>query len=173
MLKLLVVGALAVPVAAAGVVAATGVAVVDVREAGGGHHIVVPVPLVLAQAAAAFVPAERTRVHLDHEALRHLPLARQALAALAEAEDAELVRVEEPGQHVSIRKEGRTLQVHVDDRGEQVDVTVPIDAALSLLPDDTGRITASDAVWALQQARFTRVVDVHGRNGDQVRVTIY
>ena len=40
-----------------GVVAATGVAWVDVREGeGGGTHIVLPVPLALAETAAAFVP---------------------------------------------------------------------------------------------------------------------
>jgi hypothetical protein len=57
MLKLILAGAVAVPVAGAGVVAATGVAWVDVREGGGGGtRIVLPVPLALAETAAAFVP---------------------------------------------------------------------------------------------------------------------
>ena len=49
---------LGVPVAMLATVASLGVVVVDVREGGpDGHHIVVPVPLVLAQAALAVAPA--------------------------------------------------------------------------------------------------------------------
>ena len=110
MLKMVLIGAVAVPAIAAGSVAATGVVVVDVKEARGGHHIVVPVPLALAQVAAAFVPLDKTRVHLPREAEQYMPVARQVLEALASAEDGELVRVEEPGQKVSIRKEGGLLQ---------------------------------------------------------------
>lgn len=173
MLKMILIGAVAVPTIAAGAVAATGVVVVDVQEKAGGHHIVVPVPLAVAQAAAAFVPERKSTVRLPHEAERYLPVARQVLTALADAEDAELVRVEQPGETVSIRKEGDTLHIQVDDHGEQVNVQVPIRLALSVLPDAGGRITASDAVWALQHARLTQVVDVQGRDGEHVKVTVY
>ena len=134
MLKMVLIGAVAVPAIAAGSVAATGVVVVDVREARGGHHIVVPVPLALAQVAAAFVPLDKTRVHLPREAEQYMPVARQVLEALATAEDGELVRVEEPGQKVSIRKEGGVLRINVDDGDEHVKVQVPISLALSVLP---------------------------------------
>ena len=173
MLKMMLIGAVAVPAIAAGAVAATGVVVVDVQERAGGHHIVVPVPLALAQVAAAFVPENKSHVRLPAEAERYLPVARDVLTALAEAEDAELVRVEEPGQQVSIRKEGDRLHIHVDERGQQVDVQVPIRLALSVLPDQGGHITASDAVWALQHARLTQVVDVQGADGEHVKVTVY
>jgi hypothetical protein len=173
MIKLLLAGVVAVPVVAAGAVAATGVVVVDVKEARNGRHIVVPVPLALAQAAAAFVPGDKTRVPLDREATRYLPVAREALQALADAEDAELVRVEEPGQLVSIRKEGDLLRIRVEEHDQQVNVQVPISLALSVLPDAGGRITASQAVFALQRARLTQVVDVQGRDGERVKVTVY
>src|SRR5438445_11551951 len=91
MLKMMLIGAVAVPAIAAGAVAATGVVVVDVQERAGGHHIVVPVPLALAQVAAAFVPESKSHVRLPAEAERYLPVARDVLTALAEAEDAELV----------------------------------------------------------------------------------
>ena len=173
MLKMLLIGAVAVPAVAAGSVAATGVVVVDVREGNGGQHIVVPVPLALAQVAASFVPEEKTRIRIPHEAEQYLPVAREVLSALAEAEDGELVRVEEPGQLVSIRKEGGMIRVRVDDGDEHVNVQVPIALALSALPERGGRFTASQAVWALQQARLTEVVDVQGRNGERVTVTVY
>ena len=87
MLKIVLAGVLAVPVA----VAATGVVVVDVQEPRGGRHLVIPVPLALAQAAAAFVPPQKTRVHLGSRAARYLPVAQEALDALAEAADAEFL----------------------------------------------------------------------------------
>lgn len=168
MLKIVLAGVLAVPVA----VAATGVVVVDVQEPRGGQHLVIPVPLAVAQAAAAFVPAQKTRVHLGSQAARYLPVAQEALDALAEAADAELVRVEEPGQEVSIRKEGDLLLIRVRERGQNVDVRVPISLARSLLGSGD-RVTASQAVWALQRARLTRLIDVQGPDGERVQVTVY
>ncbi len=45
---------------------ATGILLVDVREGGAdGTHIVIPVPLVLAQAALAFAPAEARYVKCE------------------------------------------------------------------------------------------------------------
>jgi hypothetical protein len=173
MLKLVLAGAVAVPVVAAGAVAATGVVVVDVREPRGGHHIVVPVPLAVAQVAAAFVPDDKARLHLHGQAERYLPVAREVLTALADAEDAELVRVEEPGQRVSIRKEGGLIRIQVEERGQHVSVQVPIAVALSVLPESGGQINASQAVWALQHARLTQVVDVQGEDGERVSVTVY
>ena len=173
MLKLVLASAVAVPVAAAGAVAATGVVVVDVREAKNGQRIVVPVPLALAQAAATFVPDHKTKIEIPSEAREYLPIARQALDALAEAEDAELVRVEEPGKEVSIRKEGDVLRIRVIEDTEQVNVQVPISLVRSVISDPSGRISASQAVWALQRARLTRIVDVQGADGERVSVTVY
>jgi hypothetical protein len=173
MLKMVLIGAVAVPAIAAGSVAATGVVVVDVKEARGGQHIVVPVPLALAQVAAAFVPEDKMHLRLPREAEQYMPVARQVLTALADAEDGELVRVEEPGKKVSIRKEGGVLRVSVDDGAEHVKVQVPISLALSVLPEPGSRFSPSDAVWALQHARLTEVVNVQGRDGEQVTVTVY
>jgi hypothetical protein len=173
MLKLILIGAVAVPTIAAGTVAATGVVVVDVQEARGGHHFVVPVPLALAQVAAGFVPESKTHLHLPPHAQQYMPVARQVLSALAAADDAELVHVEEPGQKVSIRKEGGLLRIHVEERDEEVNVEVPIALALSVLPDAGGRVTASDLVWSLQHARLTRIADVKGADGEHVTVTVY
>jgi hypothetical protein len=171
-LKVALAGMVAVPVATAGGVAVTGVAVVDVQK--DGKRIWVPVPLALAHVAAAFVPEHKTRLpRMGEEAKRYLPIAREMLAALGDAEDGELIRVEEPGKTVVIVKEGGTLRVKVDERGKQVDLNVPIRMALSILPDADGRLTASAALFALQHARYSKVVDVTGRDGERVRITVY
>src|SRR5512134_81871 len=108
---------LGVPIAMLATVASLGIVVVDVREGGpDGHRIVVPVPLVLAQAALAVAPVvappDKLRVP-DGEALEHIGLAREVLEALAEAPDGELVRVEEAREQVLVTKEGRSIRVQV------------------------------------------------------------
>jgi hypothetical protein len=65
---------LGVPIALLATIASLGVVVVDVREGGpDGHRIVVPVPLVFAQAALALAPvvapADKLRIP-DNEALQ-------------------------------------------------------------------------------------------------------
>ena len=172
-IKIALAGMVAVPVATAGTVAVTGVAVVDVQEPRGGKHFVVPVPLALAQIAVAFVPEHKTRFRMHEQAKRYLPVAREMLEALGGAEDGELVRVEEPGKNVVIAKEGGTLRVKVDERGKHVDVNVPIRMALSLLPDADGRLSASAALFALQHARYSKVVDVTDDDGKHVKITVY
>jgi hypothetical protein len=172
MLKLVLAGAVAVPVAGAGVVAATGVAWVDVREGGrDGHHIVLPVPLALAQTAAAFVPDHKQHLHLG-AAARYLPVAREVLEALADGPDGELVRVEDRDEQVVITKIGRSLHVEVKDHGEDVEVNVPIAMALQVLGED-GTISPARAIGALRHARLTKLVEVNGRDGERVKVTVW
>jgi len=52
-------------------------------------------------------------------------------------------------------------------------VPVPISLALSVLPESGNQFSASQAVWALQHARLTEIVNVQGRDGEQVSVTVY
>ena len=173
LLKIALAGAVGIPMATAGTVAATGVAVVHVEKRD-GKRLWVPVPLAVAHIAAAFVPEHKTRLpRMNEKAKQYLPIAREMLEALGDAEDGELVRVEEPGKSVVITKEGSTLRVKVDERGKQVDLNVPIRMALSMLPDADGRLTASGALFALQHARYSKVVDVTGRDGERVRITVY
>lgn len=155
---------------------ATGVAIVDVREGGpDGQHIVVPVPLMIAQVALALAPIDAGRLDLaEHggpELRRHLSAAREIVVALAEAPDGELVRVEEAGELVVVEKRGDSLHVEVHDGDDDVDVTVPLDAVLEAVPAD-GRIDASALVGALRRARLTKLADV--RSGeDHVQISIW
>jgi 3-dehydroquinate synthase class II len=163
----------AIPMALLALVAGTGLVVVDVREGGpSGHHLIVPVPLVLAQAASAFVPRHEMRVNLG-EASRYLPVADEMMKALADGPDGELVHVEERDEKVRIAKVGQNLVVKVTRPGEDVSVTVPISMVKAVLADmKDGELTPSTIVGALREARFTALADV--RNGDEhVRVTVW
>ncbi len=175
MVKLAVV--LGVPIAMLATVASLGVVVVDVREGGpAGHHVMVPVPLVLAQAALAvapaFAPPDKLRVP-QGEPLEHMGLARDLIDALAKAPDGELVRVEEQDEQVVITKQGRALHVAVHGkRGEDVDVNLPLHLALQALPDRHGRIHTGALAASLGSVRFTDLV--HVKDGkDEVRVWVW
>jgi hypothetical protein len=165
----------AIPLSLVAVVAGTGVVVVDVQQSGpSGHHIVVPVPLVLAQSAAAFVPEKGRHVDLG-EAREYLPMAEAALKALAESPDAELVRVDEANQHVRIVKSGGNLEVHVSHAGtrEEVHVTVPLSMASGILREArSGYVSPATLVGLLGRARLTRLADVQSGE-DHVRVTVW
>jgi hypothetical protein len=173
MLKLAVI--LGIPVAMLATVASLGVVVVDVREGGpNGHRIMVPVPLVVAQAALAIAPiaAPPDKLQLPAEAAEHMGLAREVVEALAKAPDGEYVRVEERGQQVLITKEGRSFKVHVSGERENVTVNVPVQLALSALPGRDGRIRTAALAGALSSVRFTDLVDVQDGD-DHVRVWVW
>jgi hypothetical protein len=170
MLKLVAAGAIAIPAMAAAAVAATGVAWVDVKEGGGqGHRIVVPVPLLLAEAAAHFVP--RPEVRLPPEAAGRLPVARAVLDALAQGPDAELVRIEERGEQVLVSKVGGGLHVEAHGRKGEISVNLPLAAVKDLIRED-GTVDLADVVRLLRHARFSTLVDVHDGD-DHVRVTVW
>jgi hypothetical protein len=171
MLKLILAGAAAMPIAAGATVAATGIAWVDVREGGpNGTRIVVPVPLLAAEVAASVVPIPDIREEMG-EAREHLGAARKILDALRESPDGELVRVEEKDETVVIAKEGDTLRIHVTGRKEQVDVNVPLESAAEVIRPD-GRIDPGAAVRGLRHARFQTLVEV--RDGDDhVKITLW
>jgi hypothetical protein len=167
---------LGIPIAFLATVASLGVMVVDVREGGpDGHRILVPVPLVLAQAALAVAPALAPMDELripDREALRHMGVAREVLQALADAPDGELVRVEEGDELVVVAKEGHSLRVRVRGDRENVSVNIPLHLALQALPDADGRIRTAALAGALSSVRFTDLVDVQDGD-DHVRVWVW
>jgi hypothetical protein len=166
---------LGVPVALLATVASLGVIVVDVREGGpNGHRFVVPVPLVVAQAALAIAPmaAPHHAMKLPPEAVEHLGLAREVLEAIEAAPDGEFVRVEQRDEQVVVAKEGRYFKVHVTGPRENVSVNVPLHLALAALPGGDGRIRTVALAGALGGVRFTDLVDVQDGN-DHVRVWVW
>ena len=168
MIKLLVAGAIAVPTVTTATVAATGIAWVDVRD--GSDRIVVPVPLLLAEVAASFVPKPAVREHRG-EAARHLAAAKGVIEALAESPDAEFVRVEDRDEQVVVSKVGDVLHVQVHGNDEEVSVNLPLSAIRQLVRDD-GSIDPASAVRAVRHSRFTNLVEVRSRD-EHVKVTVW
>ena len=174
MLLKIAAGLAAVPMAMVGVVAGTGVVVVDVKEKD-GTRIVVPVPLVLAQVAATMAPADATQraVRGMERAQKFMPLAEEIVAAVAEAPDAELVSVDDGDEHVRISKAGDEIQVRVDGRREHVRVNVPIAVVQETLSKaHHGRLYPEDVVAMLRNARMTDLVEVQDGN-DYVKVSVW
>ena len=168
---------LGVPIALLATIASLGVVVVDVREGGpNGNRIVVPVPLVLAQAALAIAPvvapADKLRIPRQRGPRSTWASPARSSRPSPPRPDGELVRVEERDELVVITKEGRSLHVQVSSPKEKVSVNVPLHLALQALPDEHGRIHTAALAGALGAVRFTDLVDV--RDGDDhVRVYVW
>jgi hypothetical protein len=165
--------ALAVPFAAATMVAGTalksGVLMVDVRES--GHHFVVPVPLGLAHMALGFVPQDKIQLHTEI-APENAQLARKLVAALADAPDGELVRVEQDDQQVVIAKKGGVLRLDVKQADQDVHLELPLSAALLLMPKDGRNIEPAALSAALDTLRFTDLLEVRTAK-EQVKVWVF
>ena len=75
---------LSLPLLLVGVMGSSSCLIVDVKEGGpDGMHIVVPVPLFLAQMALSFVPEEHTRFPVE-EAAEYIPMAERFIARARE-----------------------------------------------------------------------------------------
>lgn len=147
---------------AAGVgVASMDYVVVDVKPGKDEPRIVVPVPLLVAEAALAFVPDADMDLKMDDEARRYLPVARELIAELRTIPDAELVRVEDEGERVTVTKRGQTLEVRVAKGEERVAVNLPLDCVEDLLRSaGTGRIDVRRALRSLHGFGRTDLVEV-------------
>lgn len=163
-----------IPLTMVGVVAGTGVVVVDVKTHD-GPRIVVPMPLLLAETAVRLAPTHSAQNALNRiERVRqYLPVAEEVVAALAEAPDAELVRVDDGREHVRIAKVGDMLQIRVQSPDEKVSVNVPISLVQDALRQaHHGRLDPGDLVASLRRARMTDLVVVDDRD-DHVKISVW
>jgi hypothetical protein len=168
-LKAVLIAALATPLALA---AMAKYVIVDVREGGPeGTRLIVPVPIVLAQIAARFAPQEVR--HLREPKLsEHMPLLRVVARELQQVGDAELVRVEERDETVSIVKSGGDLVIEVAEPGEQVYVRFPVAALEQIFENSHGDCLHPAAV--LGALRETSGELVHVVDGDEeVRISVW
>jgi hypothetical protein len=158
--------------ATVGGLASMDYAVVDVKQGGpDGARIVVPVPLLLAEAALGFAPAEARQVKIDKDAERWLPVARKLAAELRTIPDAELVRVQEHDSDVRIAKVGDHLEIHVHDNGDDVSVNVPLETLDQVLASvHGGRLDVRAALGALHSANGPLVDVRSGRDHVKVRM---
>lgn len=154
-------------------VGATGVMVVDVHEGGDdGTHFVIPVPLVLAQAAMTFAPAEAKYVSCP-EFAPYQDLAEKVLKELEDIPDAVLVEVEDGNESVKVWKEGSLIRVSVRGDDETVDCAFPIKSALQIIEayDGNGFPTKA-AIWGLRRAPMGTLVNVQD-GSDTVKISMF
>lgn len=159
--------------AAVGGIASMDYAVVDVQEGGPkGTHIVVPVPVLLAEAALSFAPVHARRVELDKAAEQWLPVVRKLAAELRAIPDAELVRVQAEGSDVRIAKVRDHLEVRVHDGGDDISVNLPLEALDEVLASlEGGRVDLRRIVGSLHRAHG-QLVDVRS-GGDHISVRMF
>jgi hypothetical protein len=158
----------------AAVVGATGMVLVDVQEGGaGGHRIVVPVPLVLAQTALAFAPSEARYIECP-EFARYQRVAERVLEELQDIPDCTLVEVHDGSEHVSIRKDGSVLKIDVEDGADEtVHVKLPIAGALKAVRGYDGKgFHTQAALSGLRKAPMGTLVDV-ADGEDHVKIRVF
>ncbi len=97
-------------------------------------HMTVPFPLILANAAARFIPneaLEKAVVPPELKAQREVVL--EVVRSLLESPDAHYVRVDTEDAKVDISKKGDTLTIAVDADGAVVLCNIPIDGVVAAL----------------------------------------
>ncbi|NKB88226.1 MAG: hypothetical protein GKS06_08405 [Acidobacteria bacterium] len=159
-----------------GVVANSSIMLVEVDA--DDVHIMVPVPLSLAQVAVAFAPDEAKYVDVE-EAGQYIPYLADFVDALRDVpENVMLVEVIDGDDHVQVFLEDDNLRVSVDeghDRGATVNVRVPL-ASVAAMVDaydaDTNTLRTSRLVGALRAAPSGDLV--HVIDGDEeVRIRMW
>lgn len=158
-----------------GAVMNASVLIVDVQD-GDGTHIMVPVPLALAQLGLAFAPDEVKRVQVE-EAGKYMHYAQRIVAELGNAPDGVFVEVEDGDDHVVIAKEGGVLRISVDegDDGARVRVNIPFESIMAMMDayDADGQFfRTSRLVGALRtvpSGDFVSVVD----GDERVRIRVW
>lgn len=153
-------------------IGASGVVVVDVHEGGpDGHHFVIPVPMFLAHAALSFAPEEAKYIQCEDFA-PYQDLSVQVLEEIQKAPDGVLVEVHDGGERVLIQKVGKNLQIDVEDAGEEVHCTVPIQGAIRMIEAYDGHgFSTRAALGSIRYSRRGTVVHVKDAR-DEVRIRV-
>ncbi|MFQ5744036.1 MAG: hypothetical protein ACE5HV_10660 [Acidobacteriota bacterium] len=169
----LLIGLLIIPAILLGLLLSADYVVVDVRAGGPqGHHLIIPVPLFLAQVAVRFAPSEAQYIAVP-EIAPYLPAIEQAVDELRGARDGVLVSVEEGEEKVLVAKAGENIKVDVvEGEDEEVHVTVPLDAAKDILSHYDG-----EGFRTRELVKVIRSLSgdlVHLRDGDEeVKIWIW
>ena len=99
-------------------------------------HLTIPFPLIVADAAARFIPDEALEdAEVPPELKQQRDLVMAAVHGLMESPDAHYVKVEAEDVLVDIYKEGDTFHVAVDSEDAIVRCNVPIDGVVAALED--------------------------------------
>jgi hypothetical protein len=146
----LALGAGSVALLAGGILCSEGFVRVDVRETRPeAHHIFVVAPAMLAPIGAHFVPKAKLK-EASAQVRPWMPVIRAALTSLREQSDLTLVEVNDPQEHVVVKKYGGDIVVDVAEEDENVHVSVPLRAMASTIEviadagDESGKSAPAD-----------------------------
>jgi hypothetical protein len=166
---------LSIPLLLLGLVASSGLVVVDVKPED-GPRIVVPVPLFLAHAALGFAPQEAREVEVP-EFGEYAEVASRLVSELRDCEDGVLVEVDDASDHVLIEKVGDEIAIEVTSDDEEVSVRIPLAAAAKVLESyDGGRLHVAGVLDALtSSSSFLSGTDlVHVKSAEEeVKVWVW
>jgi hypothetical protein len=128
-------GLMGTAVAGVGLLCSEGLVEVNVVEKHPEvHHVFVVAPAILAPIGMHFVPKRHLKEAAE-QVKPWMPLIRAALDGLRDTDDITLVDVKEPGEHVTVVKNGGSIIVDVLDKDETVHVSVPIRAISSTIEE--------------------------------------
>jgi len=99
-----------------------------------GSHVHLYVPATVATWGVSLAPQEKLRAHLRGRQ-QDLTVAANAVSALEKVDDAVLLEVDSPSEHVRMETRGGDFVLDVDDHGETVHVRLPIRAARKVIED--------------------------------------
>ena len=171
-LKTAAVVLLSIPLLLFGLVAGTGLVVVDVKTED-GPRIVVPFPLLLARAALGFAPEAATRIEIP-ELSEYSDIASRLVAELRDCGDGVLVEVEDGTEHVLIEKVGDEIAIDVDSDREEVSVRIPLAAAAGILDGyEGGRLKVAEVLDALSSSGSLSGTDLVHVPSDEEEVRIW
>jgi hypothetical protein len=165
---------LSIPLLLLGLVAGTGLLLIDVKPSE-GPRIVIPVPLFLARAAMGFAPREAIELDVP-ELAEYARVASRLLAELEKCDDAVLVEVEDGKDSVRIEKLGDEIAVEVQSGEEEVSLHLPLAAASAVLESYDGtHLHASGLLDALSaSSSFTGTDLLHVKSEEEeVRIRVW
>jgi hypothetical protein len=147
--------------------------VVYVDDRKEGFRLVIPAPVFLANIALRIGDYYFDDADIPPEAIEAMRLLPPLVDELVRAPDFELLRVEEPGLDVSIRKVGDLFDVSVVDGDQIVHVKVPVTAleAAARIAGD-GRLRIGELPGILDGISRTQLVNVSTPDQD-VRVWVW
>jgi hypothetical protein len=139
-----------------------------------GNHVVVPVPIVLAQVAVPFLPHGMRCVDAPRELQRWGPVLERIAADLRTQPDFVLVEMTTPEEHVIVRKAGSDLQVDVqEESGGEVHCRLPLQSASRVLGAcRDGQLSAAEIAHVLGSLPSGNLMSVC-EGGERVRIRLW
>jgi hypothetical protein len=154
---------------------------VRVDEERSSERVRINLPLELVEEVLPLIEVDefrRGKLQIDDHDLDDFVHIREIHEAIRKAEDGKWIEVEDAHDRVTVSKKGDELLVHVeedyfdeDDRGETVDIRIPLSVVEALFSGDPDELNLLAAVQALQEEGASSMITVDERDS-KVRIWI-